>query len=365
MNLRENANGSRASPLREVFSSFTLELQEREGKKLTIVKGTAAKANIINRNRRYYSREVYQAAVDACQEDIKAGKMIGLLDHPEWHEPLKGRAEKIAVKWTSITLEADEVKVEGVIVKTTAGREVEALAEADVAMGLSTNGVGSQTFVKAKEIMPDYPDPEEYIGKVQDDYRFATIDVVNDPSNIYGQMTQESEQYMTLEELKAKFPKLYEQIVAEGKAQGTPPVMPDNTKELSALEARLVALETENKSLKTQNQENARKAIVTSALSEAKLPELGKSGEIDLDARFKRTLETAAIGAKTDEEAKEEVQALIAERKALLGNAKVMEKDEKGSNTPGISSKKKTEAKEASSNAREITNVLARHGIYK
>ena len=99
----------------------------------------------------------------------------------------------------------------------------------------------------------------------------------------------------------------------------------------------MVALETENKSLKSEQATAQRKAIADAALTEAKLPQLGKSGEIDLDARFKKQLEQAAISADTDEAAKAEVTTLIAERKALLGNSKVTE--EKGNNKPGITPK--------------------------
>jgi hypothetical protein len=335
--LQENANMPiRASPLQEVTTDFSLELRELAGgKSQTVVKATVAKAGIVNRNGRYYSKEVYQKAVDEAQADMKAGKLIGLLGHPSWDEPLKGKPENTAIKWTSLEMSGDDVKAEGILVGTTAGKEVAALAEAKVALGLSTNGVGSAKYQKAKELSIEGLDPDTYVAVIQDDYRIATIDVVNDPSNIYGQIAQESENRMTLEELKAKHPAIYEQVKAEGKTEVKPV---DNSTEIKALEARVIALETENKTLKQNEVLAERKAIVETALTEAKLPVLGKSGEIDLDARFKSRLEQVAISATSDDEAKAEVVALIAERKALVGTQK---QEAKGNNKPGITANNK------------------------
>jgi hypothetical protein len=336
--LQENANMPiRASPLQEVTTDFSLELRELAGgKSQTVVKATVAKAGIVNRNGRYYSKEVYQKAVDEAQADMKAGKLIGLLGHPSWDEPLKGKPENTAIKWTSLEMSGDDVKAEGILVGTTAGKEVAALAEAKVALGLSTNGVGSAKYQKAKELSIEGLDPDTYVAVIQDDYRIATIDVVNDPSNIYGQIAQESEnKNMTLEELKAKHAALVEQVKAEALA-GVKPV--DNSTEIKALETRLIALETENKTLKQEQATATRKAIAEAALTEAKLPVLGKSGEIDLDARFKKQLEQAAISATSDDEAKTEVTALIAERKALVGTQK---QEAKGNNKPGITANNK------------------------
>lgn len=328
----------RASPFREVTTDFSLELRElASGKSQTIIKGTVAKANIVNRNGRYYSKAVYQKAVDEAQEDLKAGKLIGLLGHPEWDEPLKGKPENTAIKWTSLELSGDDVKAEGILVGTTAGKEVSALVEAKVALGLSTNGVGSAKYQKAKELNVEGLDPDTYVAVIQDDYRFATIDVVNDPSNIYGQIAQESRnKKMTLEEMKVQFPELYAQVKAEGKAE-TKPATVDNKAEITALESRLVVLETENKTLKSEKVTASRKAIAEAALTEAKLPQLGKSGDIDLDARFKSKLEQASIGAESDDEARAEVAAMIAERKALVGTSK---QEGKGNNKPDISASK-------------------------
>ena len=316
---------ARASPLREVTEEFRLEERTVGDKTHLVVKATVARAGIINRNRRFYGREVFERAVAAAQEELQNGGLVGLLNHPEWDEPLKGRPEKIAVKWTALDLEGDDVKAEGLIVKTTSGREVEALADAKVKLGISTNGVGSAKFQRAKELVPDPDDPDELIQVIQDDYRFLTIDVVNDPSNIYGSLSREqTEESMTLEELKAKHPALYEQVRAEGEAAAKPDT------ELKTLEQRLVALEAENKALKAERERQERVAAVEAAIADAKLPKLGKSGEIDLDGRFRKQLEQAAIAAESLDAAEAEVAAMIAERKALIGQAE---------NNPGIKRK--------------------------
>jgi hypothetical protein len=228
---------------------------------------------------------------------------------------------------------------------------------------LSTNGVGSQKYLKAKELGLETADPEEYIAVIQDDYRFATIDIVNDPSNIFGQIAQESRQDMTLEELKAKDPVAYAKLMAEAALEAAK-VHPkpvdkavDNNADIKALETRLIALEGENTALKQDKVLMLRKDIVTSALAEAKLPELGKSGDIDLDARFRKQLEIAALAAKTDGEAKTEVAEMIAERRALIGTGNITER-----NTPDIPSTTQPK-KPDSDKAKAIASVRASVGL--
>ena len=337
--IMENALPIRANPLREIVTGFSLELRELAGgQKQTVVKGVAAKANIVNRNERYYSREVYQKAIEEAQADLQAGRMNGLLDHPDpWSEPAKGKVKNIAIKWEKFELDGDDFKVEGVIVGTTAGQELQALADAKVALGLSTNGSGTQKFLKAKEVIQGATNPDQVIGVIQDDYRLFSIDVVSDPSNVYGQLARESWQRMTLEELKAKDPLAYARLLAEAKAEvdKEKPQPADNSKEMQALETRIIALETENKTLKADKTKTVRLSFVTSALADAKLPEL------DLDARFRKQLENAVLNAESDEAAQQEIAEMIEERKALVGTREVSAR-----NTPDIPAAK-TESKPA------------------
>ncbi|PJI54485.1 hypothetical protein CTI14_15030 [Methylobacterium radiotolerans] len=112
-----------------------------------------------------------------------------------------------------------------------------------------------------------------------------------------------------LQELKEKYPELYAQAVADGKKEaGT-----------TTLEDQLAAERTARLNLERKIQDDARKAIATAALTDAKLPKLGKSGDIDLDARFEKRVTDAALRAESDDEARAEVAALIAERKLNTG----------------------------------------------
>lgn len=79
----------------------TLREEKRGGKTVTLVDVNVATAGKVNRNMRLYSREVWQAAIDAAQQDLQEGKLWGLVEHPKdsWDDwdPLKGRLENIWV----------------------------------------------------------------------------------------------------------------------------------------------------------------------------------------------------------------------------------------------------------------------------
>lgn len=343
----------------EVTENLSIEVfrEAAEDGTLGTVTGVLARGDMINRNRRYYPTEVFRKAAEAAKEDLAAGKVYGLLGHPDWNDGNRGRAERIAIRWDSIELEGNDVIGTGAIVGTQVGQELSALRKAKVALGLSTNGTGSSRYVPAKEVSADYVDPEELIQLMNDDYRFLTIDVVNDPSNVHAAINKEAldhlatvarekeqEKNMTLEELKSNHADLVAQIVAETKGA-------ENTDDLTA---RLVQLETENREMKEQNRIANRINLSREMLAAADLPKVGMSGDIDLDARFRTQLETAAIDAADEESAREAVTELITERQALLalgGKAKA------GGN-PGVPRREmKTETDDYISNLRSTLGL--------
>lgn len=192
-----------------------------------------------------------------------------------------------------------------------------AVLDSGVKVGMSTNINGMLEYKQARDVDESWPDPEEWIGVVQVGARLTTIDAVMTPSDSAGDVqaadshnpNREESTVKNLQELKEKFPDLYAQAVADGKKEaGT-----------TSLEDQLAAERTERLKLEREIQDGKRTAIATKALADANLPKLGKSGDIDLDARFEKRVTDAALRAESDQEAAAEVAAMIAERKLNTG----------------------------------------------
>ncbi|GGS09727.1 hypothetical protein [Deinococcus sedimenti] len=231
----------------------------------------------------------------------------------------------MGIKYDRLWMDGPLLKFEGVVVATTQGRDLQAVLDAGVKVGMSTNVRGSARYLPAKEVDPEWPDPEETIQVVNDDARLITIDAVMGPADLAGELNaadsvREEDHVKDLAELKAKYPALYDQAVAAGKQEAG----------ANTLEDQLASERTARLALEKKIQDDGRKAIATKALTDANLPKLGKSGDIDLDARFEKRVTDAALRAENEDEARAEVAALIAERKVNTGAAQ----DE--ANNPGL-----------------------------
>lgn len=189
----------RASPIREVTETFDMEVftEAAEDGTLGAVRGVLARGNVVNLNKRFYPTSVFRKAAEAAAGDLASGRIIGLLDHPSEGEGDRGRPERTAIRWDALTLEGDNLIGTGVIVGTSVGREVSALRKAKVALGLSTNGYATTKFMPAHEVTENHADPNELIAVIQDDFKFLTIDLVGDPSNIHAAIQQESLQRLS------------------------------------------------------------------------------------------------------------------------------------------------------------------------
>ncbi|WP_412027911.1 hypothetical protein [Deinococcus yunweiensis] len=347
----------------------TVREEKRGGVTVTVVDVTVATVGVVNRNYRLYRREVWQGAIDAAQQDIADGKLWGLVEHPKdsWLEepdPAKGRLEQIWVLYETLKIDGDLVRATGVLIEEhAAGQTMKALLSRKVAVGISSNGSGTVKYVKAKELpeLSTFPDPEEYIEVIQDDFRLLTIDAVSDPSDLSGTARQKEthrpqEGHMhklikewlagkpglTLEQAKAQFATEYvgvlEKIAQEGVQDAAPapaptptpapaPVVPPPptqpavpaTHAESTLEQNVLALNARLEASERNAFVQERTNIAISALEAAQLPRAPKVGDLDLDARFREQLTTAAIAAKDTAEAQALVDQMISERRALMG----------------------------------------------
>ena len=162
------------------------------------VEGVAAKGNMVNRNARYYSTEILRNAVEKIQAEVQGNKFLGEVEHP-WE--VRSALERAAVKFTNIWMDGDLCKFEGIIMHTARGKELEAILEAGVAVGVSTRGYGS---AKIKDI------GGQEVEEIQDDYRLRGIDFVLDQANPYGAVNkfeshEGGREMKTLDELKTEF----------------------------------------------------------------------------------------------------------------------------------------------------------------
>ncbi|GAA5514778.1 hypothetical protein Dcar01_03539 [Deinococcus carri] len=379
--------------LTDAVESFALQpLQDGQGtRKIT---GVAKQADRINLNRRFFSLPVLTAMCSAAQDAVKGGELYGLVQHPDpWWEGPKGLIENIGVKYDRLWMDGDLLRFEGSVVQTTKGKDLQAVLDAGVKVGMSTNVTGSARYLPAKEVDPEWPDPEETIQVVNDDARLITIDAVMGPADLAGELnaadamkagqvrseaefidemiphhqlaidmaekalgfieheelktlaknivatqgkeiktmrrirktldSAEGVDVVNLDELKKKHPDLYAQAVADGKKEAG----------ASSLEDQLASERAARLKLEREIQDGKREGIARTALTDARLPKLGKSGDIDLDARFEKRVTDAALRADSDEEARAEVAALIAERKLTT---RTDERD--ADNNPGLGS---------------------------
>ncbi|GGO22151.1 hypothetical protein [Deinococcus humi] len=387
-----------------------LREETRSGKTVTLVDVTVATAGRVNRNGRLYSREVWQTAITAAQQDLTDGKLWGLLEHPDdWYDPAKGRLAAICLRYETLELDGDTVKATGVVIDTAAGQDLTALLGGGVAVGVSSNGHGSAKWLPAREVLLDFPDPEAYIQVIQDDYRLLTIDVVSDPSDVSGTARRRErkappaptpprpqegtmhpkikalmEKYgcKTLEELKAK-PEAQAEYLATLEAVmqesvNHPAPAPTNTEagtvslsDYRALEQTVVELRGQVGTLNTENHNARRDTIAVTALEAARLPSAGtvKHGdtEIDLDASFRAELIGVARTAESEDVARSAVERKIVERKAALGQRESAPRPTGQNRVPlpsGDNSRTRTEAEQTrSGETRQFESTRSRAGL--
>ena len=304
--------------IRELITDVQFVEETVQDKTFTKVKGIAKKANHINLNRRYYTKSALIDAVNKAQDKIKNGGLIGLMDHPSSFEGPKGSSSRTAIKWTDMRMVDDDVVVEGIVVETAAGKDLQALIDAKVKIDLSTNMRGQVRYVRASELDKSFEPQDAFIQVFDKDLTFNTIDVVNGGADQYaGLITdafKEDVKSMTLDELKKDNPELYEALMAEARG-----IDKTESKADDKILDEVVKLRQELDAERAKARDIQRRAIVDKALAEAKLPTLGKVGDIDLDARLRTRLDNAAISAEDDAAASAAVADIIAEQKALLG----------------------------------------------
>lgn len=161
-------------------------------------KGVFQRADVLNENGRVYPKRVLEKAINEFVEKVKSGRAVGTLEHPA---DGKTKAYEISHRITNIEInDKGEVLGEAIVLDTTKGRELKALLEGGVAIGISSRGFGT-----VKSVNRD----GRTIQEVQEDYELETFDVVYDPSTpgAFVGMTEskQGEDKMQIEKIKQEY----------------------------------------------------------------------------------------------------------------------------------------------------------------
>lgn len=159
-------------PLKLVKPPESIVLESAgQKRKVTRLHGQFQKADSPNQNGRIYEYSTLKHAVESIQEDIKARKVMGEFDHPQ---DAKIHLDRVSHLITKLWMEGKTVYGElEILSETTYGKQLLALINAGVTVGISSRGVGDmETIMK---------EGNEY-QRVMPGYSFVTFDAVGEPS---------------------------------------------------------------------------------------------------------------------------------------------------------------------------------------
>lgn len=147
-----------------------LSLLEGTGNK-SIARGEFGRVGVPTQNGREYPKDLIEREIKRLSEDLKNRRVLGELDHPaDGKTSLKRVSHVITKLWID---EDGRVIGEAEILNTDMGRQLKALIEAQVQVGVSSRGFGSTKTVQREG---------KAVEEVGDDYVLKTYDFVCDPA---------------------------------------------------------------------------------------------------------------------------------------------------------------------------------------
>lgn len=313
-------NSATPRPLAE-FSTEPVRLVEGADGSQPKLAGVVAQVNVINRNHRYYSREVFEAAIEKVQDQVVNGEFTGELDHPD--TSVTGTLEKTAFVFDQLSLEGDLVTFEARLLNTPAGATLKGLLEGGVRVGMSTRGTAS---IEWKE--PEEGEDGPPVAMIQEDFTLYGVDSVKVPSNEAGlirlresveaRINDQSQnrgkettvKITTVEELREQFPELVQEVEEAAKS-GIDELQEelDTTKE--RVEALTAELEAAQSALETAKSAQEQLASLRAQL-------LGEDDEESAEPQSEADLSIAIEALReTVEELKSERDAANSERERL------------------------------------------------
>jgi hypothetical protein len=147
---------------------FQIDLKESNVEKgLLKFRGKLQEAECVNKNKRMYPFSVLDENVQKLQEVVKARGLLGELDHPtDSIIHFKDASHVITKLWW----ESNILMGEGEILNTAMGRQLRALLEGGIRIGMSSRGVGNGKV------------NENGVLVIGEGYKLITFDAVADPS---------------------------------------------------------------------------------------------------------------------------------------------------------------------------------------
>ena len=140
---------------------------KQNGTKDVFIEGIFMMADSKNRNGRIYESRVLQPAVEKyIEEQVKTGRAVGELNHPDGPTI---NLDKVSHLITSLRIEGSNVIGKAKILDTPMGKIVKGLLEGGVKLGVSSRGMGSL-------------ETRNGVNYVKNDFHLATVDIVQDPS---------------------------------------------------------------------------------------------------------------------------------------------------------------------------------------
>jgi hypothetical protein len=150
--------------------SYNLEIDLKESnldKGLLKFKGKLQEAEIVNKNKRMYPFCVLDENVKRLQEVVKSRGLIGELDHPTDSIVHFKEASHVI---TRLFWDNNILMGEGEILTTAHGRQMKALLECGIRLGMSSRGVGNGKMNESGVLV------------IGEGYKLITFDAVADPS---------------------------------------------------------------------------------------------------------------------------------------------------------------------------------------
>ena len=140
---------------------------KQNGSKDYFIEGVFMMADAPNRNKRIYESKILKPAVEKyITEQVKTGRAVGELNHPEGPTI---NLDKVSHLITDLRFEGTNVVGKAKILNTPMGQIVKGLLEGGVKLGVSSRGMGSLV-------------ERNGVNYVKDDFHLATVDIVQDPS---------------------------------------------------------------------------------------------------------------------------------------------------------------------------------------
>lgn len=151
--------------LREIIESKLKLVEAKTGNILAGVEFPFVRADWLNHNRRLYPEGVVEKEIKRKNEEIKKAGVAGQLNHPNINST---ELDKISHVITSVEYdkEAKLGKAKALILNTTKGKDLMTLIDSKISFGASMRGFGTVNKM----------------GVVNDDWKLATIDLVEKPS---------------------------------------------------------------------------------------------------------------------------------------------------------------------------------------